>query len=205
MCNPRAIVLVHGEKGKMGFLKQRIVSELGIPTYDPANAASLDIYTDNPTRVLIETRVIETAYDEARRRMLNAWREGKGNVGPIVGEIRYSGKLLFSKNGDRIRSAGGKENLEVQEDVKPEIQTFKRPWRSTGVEQGEIGPVEVVIRAIMEKMEMHELGVTRSKDVLLVGGTTVNVGLGTLSVTWLGEESDRISDIVITLVNQVLM
>jgi hypothetical protein len=41
--------------------------------------------------------LVLTAYDEARRRMLKDWREGKGSVGHIVGEVRYSGRLVFSK------------------------------------------------------------------------------------------------------------
>jgi hypothetical protein len=196
MCNPRAIVLVHGEKGKMGFLKHRIMSELGIPTFDPANAASLDIYTDNPTRVLIEKRVVETAYDEARRRMLKDWREGKGSVGPIVGEVRYSGRLVFSNDGDRIMSAGGKEYVVVEES-KPVIQKFSRPWRSTGAD------IEQVLLEITAKMEGHGMEVCRRYRMLVVDEVTVDLGVGSLSIAWVGER--RSADVVITLVNQVLM
>lgn len=81
MCQPRNVVLVHGEKGKMGFLKQRIQGELSIPTYDPANACSLDLYTDNPTRVLISRQILDQAYRDARRAAVE--------TGPIVGELVY--------------------------------------------------------------------------------------------------------------------
>lgn len=34
---PRNVVLVHGEAGKMEQFKSRVVKELGLPCYDPAN------------------------------------------------------------------------------------------------------------------------------------------------------------------------
>ena len=35
--SPRAVVLVHGEAGKMELFKQRVVSELGLPCHNPPN------------------------------------------------------------------------------------------------------------------------------------------------------------------------
>jgi len=49
MAEPRAVLLVHGERGKMGVLKARITRELGIPCYDPPNGATVSI----PTRPFI--------------------------------------------------------------------------------------------------------------------------------------------------------
>lgn len=44
-CEPRNVVLVHGEKGKMGFLKSKIVKEFGAPCFDPANGQTISIIT----------------------------------------------------------------------------------------------------------------------------------------------------------------
>ncbi|RKP34045.1 beta-lactamase-like protein, partial [Dimargaris cristalligena] len=44
-CEPRNVVLVHGEKTKMGYLKSKIMKEFGIPCFDPANGESIDIET----------------------------------------------------------------------------------------------------------------------------------------------------------------
>eukprot|EP00292_Cryptomonas_paramecium_P007142 CAMPEP_0113730174 /NCGR_PEP_ID=MMETSP0038_2-20120614/43010_1 /TAXON_ID=2898 /ORGANISM="Cryptomonas paramecium" /LENGTH=446 /DNA_ID=CAMNT_0000662201 /DNA_START=21 /DNA_END=1358 /DNA_ORIENTATION=+ /assembly_acc=CAM_ASM_000170 len=35
--DPKSVMLVHGEKKKMEFLKSRIQTEIGVPCYDPAN------------------------------------------------------------------------------------------------------------------------------------------------------------------------
>ena len=42
-CEPKNVMLVHGEKGKMQFLKERIKTEFGIPCFDPANGEVLTI------------------------------------------------------------------------------------------------------------------------------------------------------------------
>lgn len=42
-CEPKNVMLVHGEKGKMQFLKDRIHKEFGIPCFDPANGEVLTI------------------------------------------------------------------------------------------------------------------------------------------------------------------
>ena len=39
------MMLVHGERQKMEFLKARIESELGLPCFDPANGATAYITT----------------------------------------------------------------------------------------------------------------------------------------------------------------
>lgn len=54
MAEPRAVLLVHGERGKMGVLKNRITRELGIPCYDPPNGATVTI----PTRPFIPVGIL---------------------------------------------------------------------------------------------------------------------------------------------------
>eukprot|EP01018_Ginkgo_biloba_P027392 Gb_19023 [translate_table: standard] len=49
--SPRHVVLVHGEKPEMALLKARISSELGIPTYDPANIETVDIPSRHAVKV----------------------------------------------------------------------------------------------------------------------------------------------------------
>ncbi|KAF9415515.1 Integrator complex subunit 11 [Podila epigama] len=44
-CEAKNVVLVHGEKSSMGFLKSRIMTEFGIPCFDPANGETISIET----------------------------------------------------------------------------------------------------------------------------------------------------------------
>ncbi|KAM9952682.1 hypothetical protein ACTFIR_007736 [Dictyostelium discoideum] len=45
MSNPRNVILVHGEKEKMGFLSQKIIKEMGVNCYYPANGVTIIIDT----------------------------------------------------------------------------------------------------------------------------------------------------------------
>ncbi|ORZ19226.1 beta-lactamase-like protein, partial [Lobosporangium transversale] len=46
-CEAKNVVLVHGEKSSMGFLKSRIMTEFGIPCFDPANGQTISIETSH--------------------------------------------------------------------------------------------------------------------------------------------------------------
>ncbi|KAG0052903.1 Integrator complex subunit 11 [Gryganskiella cystojenkinii] len=46
-CEAKNVVLVHGEKSSMGFLKSRIMTEFGIPCFDPANGTTVSIETSH--------------------------------------------------------------------------------------------------------------------------------------------------------------
>ena len=47
------MVLVHGERKKMGFLASKIRAELGVECYYPANGESLEIATQSAVPVLM--------------------------------------------------------------------------------------------------------------------------------------------------------
>eukprot|EP01125_Pyxidicula_operculata_P019228 TRINITY_DN6953_c0_g1_i2.p1 TRINITY_DN6953_c0_g1~~TRINITY_DN6953_c0_g1_i2.p1 ORF type:complete len:931 (-),score=242.79 TRINITY_DN6953_c0_g1_i2:19-2499(-) len=46
---PKNVMLVHGEKQKMSILKKNIVSEFGIPCFDPANGQRVNINNSEPS------------------------------------------------------------------------------------------------------------------------------------------------------------
>ena len=43
MCEPKNVMLVHGERGKMKFFKQKVEQEFHIPCFDPANGVCLTL------------------------------------------------------------------------------------------------------------------------------------------------------------------
>lgn len=56
---PRHVVLVHGEKAKMGFLKQKIMKEFGIPCHDPANGTTVSLPTSQSVSVDISANLLK--------------------------------------------------------------------------------------------------------------------------------------------------
>ncbi|KAJ2780667.1 hypothetical protein GGI15_003458 [Coemansia interrupta] len=91
---PRNVVLVHGEKSRMSYLKSRVMGEFGCPCYDPANGEMLEIETGRDVRALMSDQLFQAAWaDEQRRR-----EEAKG--GPIT-EMPVKGVLLLGE-GKRL-------------------------------------------------------------------------------------------------------
>lgn len=60
---PKNVLLVHGERAKMAFLKQKIVRELNINCYDPANGVSVTIPTAHSVPLNISTQLMKREYE----------------------------------------------------------------------------------------------------------------------------------------------
>lgn len=56
--SPKHVILVHGEKPQMAFLKERIESELGMPCFYPANNESISIPTTHTLKMSTTERFI---------------------------------------------------------------------------------------------------------------------------------------------------
>ncbi|KAI8067641.1 beta-lactamase-like protein [Gilbertella persicaria] len=60
MCEPRNVVLVHGERGKMDFLRSNIMKEFGIACYMPANGCSIHMETSRALEAKISTDLLKS-------------------------------------------------------------------------------------------------------------------------------------------------
>lgn len=60
MCEPRNVVLVHGERGKMDFLRSNIMKEFGIACYMPANGSSIKMETSRALEGKISTDLLKS-------------------------------------------------------------------------------------------------------------------------------------------------
>ncbi|ORX94047.1 hypothetical protein K493DRAFT_315677 [Basidiobolus meristosporus CBS 931.73] len=65
-CEPRNVILVHGEKSKMGFLQTKITKEFDISCYYPANGTSLTIETNNVATVDISVELMKKHLEMSR-------------------------------------------------------------------------------------------------------------------------------------------
>jgi len=72
--SPMSVVLVHGERVKMAFLKRRVTSLFGLPCFDPANGARLGIATVSKVPILVAALVQKRAlWPPAIPRAANTW------------------------------------------------------------------------------------------------------------------------------------
>jgi integrator complex subunit 11 len=72
MCQPRNVMLVHGEARKMAVLKGKIESEMGIPCFDPANGTTVEIDSVETVPAAVPEdvvqRVLEKAVEDSKSR-----------------------------------------------------------------------------------------------------------------------------------------
>jgi integrator complex subunit 11 len=68
--SPKHVILVHGEKPQMAFLKERIESELGMPCYFPGNNESVSIPTTQNLKMSATERFITSCAVEQGKRSL---------------------------------------------------------------------------------------------------------------------------------------
>ncbi|KAJ2792181.1 Integrator complex subunit 11 [Coemansia linderi] len=66
--SPRNVVLVHGEKSRMSYLKSKIMGEFGCPCYDPANGELLEIETGQDVRALMSDQLFQAAWAKEQER-----------------------------------------------------------------------------------------------------------------------------------------
>lgn len=62
-CDAKAVVLVHGEKKKMGFLSNKIKKELGVDCFFPANGENIEIQTASSIPIKMSKAVMKRAGD----------------------------------------------------------------------------------------------------------------------------------------------
>lgn len=58
-CEPKNVILVHGEGAKMEFLRQQVTKEFGIECYKPANGETVNIKTKQVIPVDISLNLLK--------------------------------------------------------------------------------------------------------------------------------------------------
>ena len=64
---PRNVMLVHGEEGKMQFLKGKIHAEFGIDCYMPANGETVTIQTECKIPVNLSLSMLKRAFTDSSK------------------------------------------------------------------------------------------------------------------------------------------
>lgn len=77
--SPKNIILVHGEKPKMGILKERIKSELGIPCYDPANNETMSIPSTHYVKAVASDTFIRSCSHPNFKFSKSSIEDGRGS------------------------------------------------------------------------------------------------------------------------------
>ncbi|KAJ3343773.1 hypothetical protein HDU93_006690 [Gonapodya sp. JEL0774] len=99
-CEPKNVVLVHGERSKMSTLKERIVKEKGLPCFDPGNGTTVTIEVGRSLVARLDRELVVAAWrEEAKRRrtQIEMTSVGKLHSTPMpIGAIDVSERVITS-------------------------------------------------------------------------------------------------------------
>lgn len=106
---PRNVVLVHGEKPKIAALKSRIISELNIPCFDPANHETVKFPPRDVTKVSMSKRLLDdgtVSLDSFRPKVPGTDpREASAELWKTLPHVRtkvvVEGVLVTDPNGEK--------------------------------------------------------------------------------------------------------
>ncbi|KAJ2845280.1 Integrator complex subunit 11 [Coemansia brasiliensis] len=96
--SPRNVVLVHGEKSRMTYLKSKVMGEFGCPCYDPANGELLDIETSRDIKALMSDQLFQESWAKEQQRRQ---AESSSTAEPIT-QLPVRGVLLLGDDGKRL-------------------------------------------------------------------------------------------------------
>ncbi|KAJ2809507.1 Integrator complex subunit 11 [Coemansia guatemalensis] len=99
--SPRNVVLVHGEKSRMSYLKSKIMGEFGCPCYDPANGELLEIETEQDVRALMSDQLFQRAWSGEKQRQEELEDNQLKPPSPIT-QMPVRGVLLLGDGGKRL-------------------------------------------------------------------------------------------------------
>lgn len=94
---PKNVVLVHGEAGKMDFLKQKIEKEFGIDCYKPANGETVSMET-------IPTITVDMSLELLKRKVESLQRKDakRARLTPHNNHLPIQGVLVMKDSSTRL-------------------------------------------------------------------------------------------------------
>ncbi|KAJ2346177.1 hypothetical protein GGF43_005040, partial [Coemansia sp. RSA 2618] len=99
--SPRNVVLVHGEKSRMTYLKSKIMGEFGCPCYDPANGELLEIETSQDVKALMSDQLFQESWAREQQRRQGLLQGGAQVAAPIT-QLPVRGVLMLGDGGKRL-------------------------------------------------------------------------------------------------------
>ncbi|CAG8556757.1 2587_t:CDS:2 [Diversispora eburnea] len=96
-CDPKNVILVHGEKAKMEFLQDKIKREYRVPCYAPANGETITIETSLSIPIDVSVDLYKRTMSSSKLKLLlNSDRIDLTKIGPID-EIPIQGILTMDQ------------------------------------------------------------------------------------------------------------
>ncbi|KAJ3186222.1 Integrator complex subunit 11 [Gaertneriomyces sp. JEL0708] len=128
MCEPRNVMLVHGESGKMKVLAEKVEKEIAIPVFWPANGEGIDVATRGLAEIIVDRGVLgKRAAIDDRSDSINAMKRTSNDD---INEVRppepqpFRGRLHLPANVSDASSTQPIPEILPLSPSKPEPKTF---------------------------------------------------------------------------------
>ncbi|KAK4518837.1 Glycoside hydrolase, 38 vacuolar alpha mannosidase [Mucor velutinosus] len=118
MCEPRNVVLVHGERGKMDFLRSNIMKEFGIACYMPANGCSIKMETSRALEAKISTDLLKSLLNNSNKIPSSATAPSRPNT-----SVPINATLLMHFNNNANKQQ--QQQQQQQQQTAPSIEIVK--------------------------------------------------------------------------------
>lgn len=151
-CEPRNVMLVHGEAAKMDFLKNKIQQEFGIDCYKPANGESVTIETTHNIHVdiplsLLKREASKTGLlppDAKRPRVLHGALVMRGNCLQIIDPSQALKEMGVEEHHLRFTSTISIEEEGPSNKVAEKIyQLVKRKLKDFSIHYSSDGSISI--------------------------------------------------------------
>ncbi|KAI9008926.1 integrator complex subunit 11 [Phycomyces nitens] len=194
-CEPRNVVLVHGERQAMEFLKSKIVSEFGIECYNPPNGVTISIPTNHTMSAKISSAYLKTLLAQPSEQSTPP--QPRQNI-PFHGLARVTQGT--DKNEPlKIEIIDPKhEKKEAQHELWFHVQ---KKWRCTDT----LGPAEVLERLYSKITHILESAVVVERTQEKIIARTVSVGVDRANIVIRWESVDEsLANMVLGAINMEL-
>eukprot|EP01119_Soliformovum_irregulare_P024145 TRINITY_DN8587_c0_g1_i1.p1 TRINITY_DN8587_c0_g1~~TRINITY_DN8587_c0_g1_i1.p1 ORF type:complete len:618 (-),score=188.31 TRINITY_DN8587_c0_g1_i1:202-1953(-) len=196
---PKNVLLVHGEKGKMHFLKEKIIEKFDIGCFDPPNGTTIFISTSHRVPVDISTGVFKRQLAEIKfsEEDLNADRPLKHLREALTTKTPIQGVLLMNANQEIFKLVDPQEAAE-ELGLPEHSLKFTTTWEFP---QGNLtSPADVLNRLYKDIAEwLEDQSVVLSRDVRSILIRSLNISLkenSGISLSWDYEDEELVSHVL---------
>jgi len=196
---PKNVLLVHGEKGKMHFLKEKIIEKFGVGCFDPPNGTTIFINTSHAIPIDISNGIFKRQLAEIKfsETDLSSDRPLKYIRDSVITKTPIHGVLLMDPNQKNFKLVDPNEvanELGLTEHSLKFTTTWDLPSELKS------SPVEVLTRLYSDIAEwIEDQSVVLSRDVRSILVRSLNISMredSGITISWSYEDEELVSHVL---------
>lgn len=160
---PRNVVLVHGEAQKMAILKSQIVTEMGVPCFDPPNGQLLLLESSWDVPVRLDARCVEETRMDLERVLDNVLR-GKDELEELDADEEDILMRLIRARADPKIPFSSKVSWSPEDAIAGKPITLCS-CQGGSLEEGTVVTLSVAVAVWDEELSLPRLGTVLQREL----------------------------------------